>query len=555
MKKRVIIVSMALLMFFQLTSQNRNLKLHYDFKSVSPSGEILDVSGNGFNAELKNEAFLDHMGDYHILNLGFHNGYLDMGEQTGELVNSLKDFSVSTYVYVDEGVSLSLHGSFILTFSNSTDIRSEGNGCLFLSARDQTYAITKTDSRGEQAVRVGEPVQQGAWMHIVYTQEGNQGNLFIDGKMVASNTVDIYPSAIGKTKFNFIGRSPYKEDNYLRGLLADFRIYDKALTVREINRLGRETKGLAEAHVEYAQRPIRLIANGNPLFSHKYTADPAALVHDDVFYIYAGQDVGDGRGYNMPNWVVFSSEDLETWYEHPIPLRPSDFSWARGNYAWAAQVIERDGKFYWYVSTQHYTGARAIGVAVSDSPTGPFVDAIGSALITNDMTTHCTNITWDDIDPTVWIDDDGQAYLFWGNTCCYYVKLKDNMIEMDGDIMTIEDLPHFTEAPWIHKKNDWYYLSYAAWFPEKTAYARSKSINGPWEYMGILNEVAGNSNTNHQAIVEFKGQWYFVYHNGALPTQGGSYLRSVCIDYLHHNEDGSIQRVIMTTEGVSPVRD
>ena len=160
------------------------------------------------------------------------------------------------------------------------------------------------------------------------------------------------------------------------------------------------------------------------------------------------------------------------------------------------------------------------------------------------------DMDWDDIDPAAFIDDDGQAYLFWGNTTCHYVKLKDNMLEMDGEIQTI-DLPNFTEAPWIHKRGDWYYLSYAYDFPEKTAYAMSRSIEGPWEYKGILNEVAGNSNTNHQAIIEFNGKSYFIYHTGALPKDGCSYRRSVCIDELFYHPDGTIKRIVMTSEGVS----
>ena len=94
------------------------------------------------------------------------------------------------------------------------------------------------------------------------------------------------------------------------------------------------------------------------------------------------------------------------------------------------------------------------------------------------MTTERTKIYWDDIDPTVFIDDDGQTYLYWGNTQCYYARLKKNMIELDGPIVYV-DLPRFTEAPWIHKCGDWYYLSYASEFPEKICYAMSRSITGP----------------------------------------------------------------------------
>ncbi|WP_246850401.1 glycoside hydrolase family 43 protein [Rufibacter roseolus] len=293
-------------------------------------------------------------------------------------------------------------------------------------------------------------------------------------------------------------------------------------------------------------------ATSNPIITHKYTADPAALVYKDKVYLYAGFDEAQREGYFMNDWLVFSSPDMVTWTEHKVPLRAKDFNWAKGE-AWASHVVERDGKFYWFSTVEHATiPGKAIGVAVSDSPIGPFKDARGSALITNDMTTDI-KIGWDDIDPAVFIDDNGQAYIFWGNTTLHYAKLKKNMTELDGPIKTIK-LPHFTEAPWVHKKNGLYYLSYAYQFPEKTAYATSKSIEGPWEYKGILNELAGNSNTNHQAIIDFKGKSYFIYHNGGIQPGGGSFRRSVCIDYLNYNKDGSLKRVVMTSEGVKPAK-
>ena len=296
--------------------------------------------------------------------------------------------------------------------------------------------------------------------------------------------------------------------------------------------------------------PSPTLSVNNPIIKDKYTGDPAALVYKDKVYLYAGHDEApnDFNFYKMNEWLVYSSSDMVNWQEHPVPLKVTDFAWAKSD-AWAAQVIERNGKFYWYVTVEHGTiPGKAIGVAVSDSPTGPFKDALGKAIITNDMTTQ-TSISWDDIDPTVMIDDDGQAYLFWGNTVCHYAKLKENMIELDGPIQTI-NLPNYTEAPWIHKKKGWYYLSYAYQFPEKIAYAMSKSINGPWEFKGILNEIAGNSNTNHQSIIEFKGKDYFIYHNGSIQPHGGSFRRSVCIDYLFYNPDGTIKRINMTSEGI-----
>ncbi|WP_445738375.1 glycoside hydrolase family 43 protein [Mariniflexile sp.] len=298
---------------------------------------------------------------------------------------------------------------------------------------------------------------------------------------------------------------------------------------------------------ETIEKPLKI---KNPIVTNKYTADAAAIVHNDKVYLYAGHDEApnDFNFYKMNEWLVYSSSDMVHWEEHPVPLKTNDFKWASGD-AWASQVIERNGKFYWYVTVEHASiPGKAIGVGVSDSPTGPFKDALGKALVTNDMTTQ-SKISWDDIDPTVIIDDDGQAYLFWGNTVCHYAKLKQNMIEFDGSIETI-DLPNFTEAPWIHKKGEWYYLSYAYQFPEKIAYAMSKSINGPWEFKGILNELAGNCNTNHQAIIEFKGNDYFIYHTGGIQPNGGSFRRSVCVDKLYYNQDGTMKRVVMTSEGI-----
>jgi len=304
-----------------------------------------------------------------------------------------------------------------------------------------------------------------------------------------------------------------------------------------------------------AQAPAPARSGGNPIIRTKYTADPAALVQAGTVYLYTGHDVAPApqERYEMHEWLCFSSKDMVNWTEHPVPLKVSDFAWAKDD-AWASQVIARNGKFYWYAAVEHGTiPGKSIGVAVADNPTGPFKDARGSALITNDMTKAAT-ISWDDIDPTVIIDKKGQAYLFWGNTACYYAKLKPNMTELDGPIQTVSGLPRFTEAPWVHEHNGWYYLSFATEFPEKIAYAMSRSLDGPWEYKGLLNEIAGNSNTNHQSIIDFKGKSYFIYHNGGMDTKGSSYRRSVCIDYLYYNKDGTLKRVQMTTEGVQAAK-
>lgn len=289
-------------------------------------------------------------------------------------------------------------------------------------------------------------------------------------------------------------------------------------------------------------------SSGNPIITHEYTADPAALVKDDTLWLFAGHDsTGAQKGYKMKDWLVFSTADLKTWTQYPASLKITDFAWAKSGDAYAGHVVERNGKYYWYIST-NWTG---IGVAVADRPQGPYRDALGKPLLTNKDCFASTH-SWACIDPAVFVDDDGQAWLFWGNGQCYYARLKDNMIEIDGEIKKIDFKDfQFTEAPWIHKHNGKYFLSYATGFPEQIAYAMADRIEGPYIYRGILNEIAGNSNTNHQAIVHFKGNSYFIYHNGALQHDGGSYSRSICIDRLYYKPDGSLERVRMTSEGVS----
>jgi beta-xylosidase len=288
---------------------------------------------------------------------------------------------------------------------------------------------------------------------------------------------------------------------------------------------------------------------GNPIIKHFFTADPTALVHDGTVYLYTGHDEAEigHSGYVMNTWLGFSSIDLIHWQDHGILLRATDFKWSSGD-AYASKVVRRDGKFYWYVSLTHAElPGKAIGVAVSSSPTGPFEDARGSAMITHDMLPPTENEKAN-LDPTVLVDDDGRAYIFWGNGACYFARLKENMIELESKI-TIIDLPDFQEGAHIHKRNGWYYLSYGHQFPEKVAYAMSRNVHGPWDFKGILNETVFNCETNRPSIIDFKNKSYFFYHNGALPD-GSSHRRSVCLDYLHYNQDGTMEQIMMTSDGV-----
>jgi beta-xylosidase len=291
---------------------------------------------------------------------------------------------------------------------------------------------------------------------------------------------------------------------------------------------------------------------GNPIIKELFTADPTVLVWNDTVYLYTGHDEAayPEEAYVMKDWLCFSSKDLGTWKEGAHRLKATDFQWAKGD-AYASKVIHYKDQFYWYVSVTHSTiEGKAIGVAIANDPMGPFTDARGSALVTGDDI-QTVDSTGQNFDPTVLVDDDGVAYLFWGKGVCYYAQLGEDMISLKSAVRKIS-LPGFMEGAHLHKRGEWYYLSYGYGSPEKAGYAMSRNIHGPWEFKGILNELAGNCETNRPAILHFKGRDLFFYHNGGL-KHGGSHRRSVCVDYLHYNDDGSMKRVIMTSEGVRPL--
>ncbi|MCX5611369.1 MULTISPECIES: family 43 glycosylhydrolase [unclassified Streptomyces] len=309
---------------------------------------------------------------------------------------------------------------------------------------------------------------------------------------------------------------------------------------------------LAFAALPAAVHPTAARAD-NPIVQHVYTADPAPLVHNGRVYLYTGHDEdGSTSSFVMHDWRVWSSADMVNWTDHGSPLSLNTFSWAGAN-AWAGQAVERDGKFYWYVPVSvRATGQFAIGVAVSDSPTGPFRDALGHPLVENS-----------EIDPTVFIDDDGQAYLYWGNPNLWYVKLNADMTSYAGSPVRIPlttegfgsrtdnpDRPTlYEEAPWVYKRNGLYYMVYAAkCCSEFIAYSTAPSPTGPWTYRGTVMPAQGNSFTNHAGIVDFQGNSYFFYHNGALPG-GGGFTRSVAVEKFSYNADGTIPTINMTTAG------
>lgn len=303
--------------------------------------------------------------------------------------------------------------------------------------------------------------------------------------------------------------------------------------------------------------------SGNPLIKDKFTADPAPMVHKGTLYLYVGHDeyyagqdsASGGREFNITEWLCYSTKDMQRWTDHGSVLKPTDFEWGVGE-AWASQVIEHQGKFYFYATVQagEPYNSKVIGVAVSDSPTGPFTDAIGKPLITDEMTSNGSRGWWNDIDPTFIIDEEGQAWLCWGNGTCFLARLKPSLTELEGEIETV-DLPLYVEGPWLHKKGDLYYLTYASMGEgrETISYATAPSMAGPWTSQGALTGMAENSFTIHPGIVEFNEKWVLFYHNATLTLDGHPGAigrRSVCVDELKYHPDGTMQFVVQTKEGV-----
>jgi|GEM_PF-274855 len=290
----------------------------------------------------------------------------------------------------------------------------------------------------------------------------------------------------------------------------------------------------------------------NPIVQNVYTADPAPVVYGDTVYLCTShdEDVTLNNFFTMNDWRLFSSKDMVNWTDHGSPLSYKTFSWATGK-AWAPHCISRNGKFYMFVPVSD-----AIGVAVADSPTGPFVDAIGKPLVSN----------YQYIDPTVYIDGDDQAYLYFGNPKLWYVKLNTNMISYSGQIqeapMTtasfgertgVADRPTlYEEGPWFYERNSLYYMMYAMGpLPEKIGYSTGPSATGPWTYKGvIMTNQSGHAFTNHAGVIDFKGHSYFFYHTQELPG-GGGYKRSVAVEEFTYEADGSFPTINKTSAGVT----
>ncbi|QGQ93815.1 hypothetical protein EHS13_02280 [Paenibacillus psychroresistens] len=292
------------------------------------------------------------------------------------------------------------------------------------------------------------------------------------------------------------------------------------------------------------------LTSKNPAITTLFTADPSAHVWEDgKVYIYASHDMDPARGCDlMDRYHVFSSEDMVNWLDEGEILRSENVSWGRpeGGFMWAPDCAYKNGTYYFYYphpSGSNWNDSWKIGVATSEEPASGFIDqgyipGLGGFAL---------------IDPCVLVDEDGRAYMYYGGgSRCEGGELNDDMMTIKHGMQEMEGLEDFHEAAWVFKRAGLYYLTYSDNLDgnNRMRYATSTQPLGPWSYRGIFLEPTGCS-TTHGSVVEFKGQWYMFYHNQDISGQGN--LRSVCIDYLNFNEDGTIQTVVQTKDGVKSV--
>ncbi|WP_328744309.1 family 43 glycosylhydrolase [Streptomyces sp. NBC_00285] len=477
-------------------------------------------------------------------------------------------------------------------------------------------AITKASWSAESKLTAGSQLTPGQWRHVTVTLDGATGTmvLYVEGVEAARTTTTIKPSELydaNKDYSGYIGRSLYDGDPAFGGEVDDFRIYDRALTAAEVMELSGNTAGIAKAthpslkvdaivdnadskvtlpmkegtdltalapeftlahgaaispasgSVQDFSKPVTYEVTGSDGKKRTWTvsalvmrspvlpglnADPNIVRFGDTFYIYPTTD--GFEGWSGTQFKAYSSTDLVHWKDHGVILDLGpDISWADSR-AWAPTIAEKNGKYYFY-----FCADANIGVAVSDSPTGPFKDALGQPLL------KAGQFSGQMIDPAVFTDDDGQSYLYWGNGHAYVAPLNADMTSLDLTKMKDITPSGYNEGTFVIKRNSTYYLM---WSENDTrdenyrvAYATGASPTGPWTKQGVILEKdlsLGIKGPGHHSVVHVPGtdDWYIAYHRFAIPGGDGMH-RETTIDKMEFGSDGLIKKVVPTLTGVDPV--
>ena len=307
-----------------------------------------------------------------------------------------------------------------------------------------------------------------------------------------------------------------------------------------------------------------------PLFWQRYTADTWGIEYNGRLYLFCSHDTYSpqrGYGYFMNDITCISTDDLKNWTDHGEVFHAKDSRWG-AQLTWAPCVVYHNNQFYLYYGDGNCGG---IGIATSNSPTGPYIDNRDKPVV--DMNTPGVQPgsgqwgMWC-FDPSVWIEDDGQAFLYFGGGDpgnSRIIKLKDNLTEVEGKAIH-PNTPGFFEASFVHKYKNKYYYSYAGHhfsFPANIEYVMSEHPMGPFSQPGLIlpNPPINDGFNNHHSIFPFKGEYYIAYHNrevayvkGEADKRSREYMRSVCLDHLIHNEDGTIRTVSITRDGLPQLK-
>ncbi|WP_425830205.1 family 43 glycosylhydrolase [Streptomyces fractus] len=564
-----------------------------------------DASGHGYHGTVAGDAsWADG-----ALVLGGASGHVKLPD---DLLAGVDAVTVAADVWVDDDQQTPY---FLYGFGN-TGADGKGDGYLFATGGSADSGLRAALSDGnwskEQEAKANRGLARGRWEQVTYTIEGNTALLYVDGEVVARDTaLTLLPSDIGggRTTANYLGRSQYTSDHTLKGRLRDVRLYNRALSADEIAALPANATLVRGVDLDELKVPAVIEADGStvvlpvkpgtdlrrlrPEFALApgarispasgrrtdlrepvtYTvtsargerrrwkvsavemrtpvlpglhADPNIVAFGGTYYIYGTTDGFPGWGGTTFN--VWSSKNLVDWTDRGRILDlGKDVSWADAR-AWAPTIAERDGRYFFY-----YCAEAKIGVATADSPTGPFTDS-GKALIPANP-----DGSGQAIDPAVFTDRDGQAYLYWGNGSAWVVPLGEDMTSYDASkVRRITGLQDFREGLFMARRGDIYHLTYSiddtGSENYRVGYATSDSPYGPFTYRGVILEkdpAQGILGTGHNSLLQVPGtdDWYICYHRFAIPGGDGTH-RETTIDRAVFGPDGLLRKVTPTLEGV-----
>lgn len=596
----------------EVTDVPADLLLHYGFDE-NGGNIVRDSSGHGYHGTyVRTPAFGTGVdGGSFKMSGGSSTSDSPYVKIPGGVLKDVNSVTVSTYVKWKGGDNF----QWLFGLGPDSDkylfaTPSNGGGKLF-------SAITKATWSGEKQMIGGSQLTPGEWKHLTVTLDGatQTAVLYVDGAEAARvNGVTVKPSELydaAKDASGYIGKSLYAPDPYFAGEVDDFRIYNRALTPAEVLELAGNTTGIAAAtHPALkvdaliddknstvvlpltqgsdvtALAPQFTLAHGAGIspasgtlrdFSKPQTyevtgsdgkkrtwtvsalimkspvlpglnADPNIVRFGDTFYMYPTTDGFDG--WSGTQFKAYSSTDLVHWTDHGVILDLGpDVSWADSR-AWAPTIAEKNGTYYFY-----FCADANIGVAVSDSPTGPFKDALGKPLL------KAGQFPGQMIDPAAFTDDDGQSYLYFGNGHGYVVPLNADMTSIDTAKVKDITPSGFNEGAFVVKRKGVYYFM---WSENDTrdenyrvAYATGPSPSGPWTKRGVILEKdlsLGIKGTGHHSVVQVPGtdDWYIAYHRFAIPGGDGTH-RETTVDKLEFDADGLIKKVVPTLTSIDPV--